>query len=148
MITLQQYWMGRDLTHKGELTREILDNATNTVARANLLIALFEKETGIILSGVASGWRPAGVNAATSNAGKSSNHITADAVDIRDNDARAFARWCLRNLNKLAEFGLWMENPQWCPTWVHLQTVPPKSGKRVYIPSLAAPLCALLPEQC
>jgi hypothetical protein len=56
-------------------------------------------------------------------------------------------RWCLRNLNEMETIGLWMENARWTPTWVHLQTVPPLSGHRVYVPSALPPKAPSLPEQ-
>jgi hypothetical protein len=34
----------------------------------------------------------------------------------------------------LEEAGLFMESPSKTPRWVHFQTVPPKSGKRIFIP--------------
>jgi hypothetical protein len=40
-----------------------------------------------------------------------------------------------------------MEDPQWTPTWVHLQMVPPGSHRRVYCPSSKPPMVAKLPEQ-
>ena len=75
-----------------------------------------------------------------------SQHKTGHAVDRYDPD-RAFARWCLRNLDMLAGLGLHMEDPRWTPSWVHLQDVPPKSGRLVFIPSSSLPLAAGLPEQ-
>lgn len=154
MITLQDYFMGRDRTHAADLTDEIRTNAALTVARVNLLLARADEqdmvEPGVDAttgSSVASGWRPLGINARTQNAATGSKHITAQACDLRDTEERRFARWCLRNLWLLDEIGLWMEDPQWTPTWVHLQTVPPGSGKRVYRPSVAEALVAKLPEQ-
>jgi hypothetical protein len=47
----------------------------------------------------------------------------------------------------LQEIGLWIENPMWTPTWVHLQIVPPHSGRRIFVPSENPPLAAALPEQ-
>jgi hypothetical protein len=47
----------------------------------------------------------------------------------------------------LQEMGLWMEDPRWCPTWLHVQCVPPASDRRVYIPSANPPLAGLLPGQ-
>ena len=153
MITLTDYFMGRDRTHAAELTDEIRGNAALTVARVNLLLAAAEEdlvEPGIdevTGTAVASGWRPAGINARTQNAATGSKHLTAQACDLQDTADRRLARWCLRNLARLEEIGLWMEDPQWTPDWVHLQTVPPGSGKRVYRPSAAEPLVAKLPEQ-
>jgi hypothetical protein len=147
MITLAQYLMGRDL--KYACSDEVRSNARLTVAKTNQLKALAVAD-GIEFpddsTEVASGWRPEGVNECTSNAAKLSTHIIAKALDTRD-PKRLFARWCLRNLDKLAEIGLWMEDPRWTPDWVHLQTVPPGSGKRVYIPSTKPASASALPEQ-
>src|SRR3990167_8931000 len=133
MITLRTYWMGRDATHAEELTDEINRNARITVDKANELL---ERAGRSDIDQVASGWRPASVNDATQNAARSSRHLTAEAVDLPDTD-RILAGWCVDNLDSLKEIGLWMEDPRWTPTWVHLQVVPPKSGKLVYIPSSA-----------
>jgi hypothetical protein len=153
MITLNDYLMGRDREFPDELTDEIRGNAALVVARANLLLARMEEE--LIAPGidektgtfVASGWRPRGINSHTSNAADKSRHITGLAVDLQDTPDRKVARWCVSNLDVLEEIGLWMEDPQWTPDWVHLQVVPPGSGRRVYIPSANPPIVAALPEQ-
>lgn len=147
MLTLDKYWMGRDRGHRDALTEEIVQNAQLTVDKINMLVGEFEAETGITLDTWASGWRPPAVNAGVKNAAAGSKHLTAKAGDVRDTPARDFARWCLRNLDRLQDIGLWMEDPQWTPSWVHLQIVPPGSGKRVYVPSTQPPLAKLLPEQ-
>jgi hypothetical protein len=147
MITMQKYWMGRDEKYSAMLTPEIVSNAKKTVDLANLLLQEFQAETGLQIETVASGWRPPVVNGATANAATGSRHLTGRAVDLRDTPGRDFARWCLRNLDRMESIGLWMEDPQWTPTWVHLQIVPPRSGNRVYVPSTQPPLAGLLPEQ-
>lgn len=152
MITLKQFWMGRDATHASELTDEIRANANVTVERVNKLLAIAATD-GVFPavkddSEVASGWRPLSVNDKTANAAKgTSNHIVGKACDVRDTKARDLARWCLRNLRVLEDLGLWAENPRWTPTWVHVQTVPPHSERRVYVPSENPPLAEALPEQ-
>lgn len=151
MLTLDDYLMGRDASHP--LDAATRDNAHELLGRVNLLLTWAHKDgiwpgTDFYTSTpVASGWRPAAINDRTANAAKNSNHLTGRAIDLRDTPDRALARWCLRNLDTLAELGLWMEDPQWTPSWVHLQTVPPRSGRRVYVPSTSAPLVAKLPEQ-
>jgi hypothetical protein len=50
-------------------------------------------------------------------------------------------------VDELALVGLWLEDPRWCPDWVHLQTRPPLSARRVFVPSMAPPKVAPLPEQ-
>ena len=153
MISLDDYCMGRDRTYASELTHEIAQNAIATVDQVNQLLERAAADgvtpgtnaaTG---TAVASGWRPKGINEHTANAAGGSKHLTALACDVKDDNSRSLARWCLGNLDVLEEIGLWMEDPQWTPSWVHLQIVPPGSGRRVYIPSTSAPLTAKLPEQ-
>lgn len=153
MITLADYWMGRDAQYPAALTAATIDNATLLLGRANLLLSwayaehitpALDARTG---NHIASGWRPPAINDATSNAAAKSKHITGEAIDLRDHGTRDLARWCLKNLDALEEIGLWMEDPQWTPSWVHLQIVPPGSRRRVYCPSSKPPLAALLPEQ-
>lgn len=138
MIDLTAFYDGRDEAYRDELTDEIRRNAEATVARANELLkrAGFEH-----VCSVNSGWRPRRVNAATPNASATSHHLSGRAVDLPD-PRRALAAWCVANLKVLAEIGLWMEDPRWTydengDHWVHVQTVPPKSGRRVFVPSTA-----------
>lgn len=148
MITLDDYFMGRDKRYLADLTEEVVNNAHELLGRVNLLLSWAHKDgvwpgtdehTG---TPVASGWRPRGLNARTQNAAKGSKHITGCAIDLQDTPDRALARWCLRNLDLLAEIGLWMEDDRYTPSWVHLQSIPPQSGRRVFIPSNNPPLCA------
>lgn len=136
MIDLKAYYCGRDASCSQELTDDIRRNAADTVAKAN---ALLERAGFAHICTVNSGWRPRQVNAATPNASVTSLHLTARAVDLPD-PGRALARWCVINLAVLAEIGLWLEDPRWTyddegKHWVHVQTVPPRSGNRVFVPS-------------
>lgn len=145
--------MGRDEAYREDLTFEVRRNVLSLLAAVNELLDRAAAEG--ILPGVdehthnhvASGWRPAGVNARTANAGKRSTHISGRGIDLQDLEDRSLARWCLRNLDQLTTLGLWMEDPRWTPSWVHLQIVPPGSGKRVYVPSTSPALASALPEQ-
>lgn len=141
MIDLKAFYCGRDVSCSGELTDEIRRNAEDTVARAN---ALLERAGFAQVCTVNSGWRPRQINAATPNASATSHHLTGCAVDLPDPD-RALAKWCVNNLAALAEVGLWLEDPRWTydangEHWVHVQTVPPRSGNRVFVPSSAPAL--------
>lgn len=147
MITLSDYWMGRDIKYASECTDEIKANAQRTVDKVNELITIAESLDGIVIDTVASGWRPKSVNDKTQNAGKSSKHISALAVDLKDTANRALAKWCIMNQPELVRIGLWMEDPRWTPTWVHFQIVPPASWNRIYIPSTKPPLTNPLPGQ-
>ncbi|MBI4206655.1 MAG: hypothetical protein HY527_16665 [Betaproteobacteria bacterium] len=140
MIDLDAFYSGRDQAFQDELTDEIRRNAEETVARANELLkrAGFEH-----VCSVNSGWRPQRINAATENASATSHHITGRAVDLPDPD-RTLAAWCVNHLDVLAAIGLWLEDPRWTyddsgEHWVHVQTIPPRSGRRVFIPSKEPP---------
>jgi hypothetical protein len=135
-ITLKQYWKGRDVEFASELTDEIVANARETVRRANRLLERFlEAKPTAAVRTVNSGWRPKAVNKATANAAPNSKHLTAQAVDLSDDD-EALDRWCQTSdgLAALEACELWMEHPDHTPRWCHVQTVPPASGKRVFRP--------------
>ena len=164
MISITDYFMGRDVLSPLEMTRGLTENAVRTVARVNRLLE-HAAEFGVVPgidrntgTQVASGWRPRSVNDRTSNAAKASNHIVGLAVDLQDTPARDLARFCVAdNGAQLAVFDLYMEDPRWTLVldehgrevdwWVHLQIVPPKSGRRIYIPSARPALCAAIPGQ-
>lgn len=134
-ITLQDYYMGRDETHAAELTAEIAYNARETVERVNQLLDAFGEARA-----VNSGWRPPAVNAGTAGAAKRSRHMLGLACDLEDQDGRLDA-FCMANLDTLERIGLWMEHPsatrnpaRFGHGWCHVQTVPPRSGRRVFYP--------------
>lgn len=62
-----------------------------------------------------------------------SSHLYGCAIDVSDPDGKLKA-WCQANINKLVECGLWMEHPDYCKTWCHLQSYRPKSGSRFFKP--------------
>lgn len=128
--------MGRDIDYAEELTDEITRNAEETVDKVNQLL---ERAGRTEADTVNSGWRPAGVRDPTQNNLVASLHATAEAVDIGDPD-RSLAHWCMDHLEILKEIGLWMEDARWTPTWVHLQSAPPRSGRIVFIPNNFPPL--------
>lgn len=129
MITLKDYWMGRDKTHAADLTEAIRANADITVDRINKLLHVARWSD----ARVSSGWRPPSVNAGVKGAAKRSKHMTGEACDIADPKGD-LGRWCLGNLKELERQRLWLEHPTKTPTWVHLQIVAPKSGRRVFLP--------------
>lgn len=133
MIDLHIFYKGRDKEYANELTDEIRGNAEVTVAKVNELL---ERSGFKSICTINSGWRPGSVNDATANAAKSSKHLTGQACDLPDVGS-VLRSWAMDNLDVLEDIGLWAEDPRYTPTWLHVQTVPPKSGKRVFIPSTA-----------
>lgn len=71
---------------------------------------------------ITSGYRPLTYNLKIGGA-KDSSHITCQAVDIKDSDG-SLGKYLQSNPSILEEFGLWMEDPNYTKTWVHLQIRP------------------------
>lgn len=132
-LSLESYWMGRDVSHAAELTQEIRANAVVTVGRINALLGHFVAATNNQKPRKwNSGWRPAAINAATPNAAKRSKHMTGQAGDVSDDES--LDSWCMTNDGKAALIlcKLWMEHPSNTPGWSHFQIVPPKSGSLIF----------------
>lgn len=136
MITLKQFFNGRDVQYASELTPEMLAAAATVVLRANKLLALYVEATGDQRPrGVTSGWRPAAINANVPRAAKRSKHMVCCAIDIAD-ASKTLKKWLMTEAGQkaLVECELWMEHPDATPSWVHVQSVPPQSGRRVFLP--------------
>ena len=134
MITLRDYWMGREVTHSSELTPDIIRAAEVTVQRANMLLSEFRFDTkDTEIRKVNSGWRPVAINAATPGAALRSKHMTGEAIDISDPEGD-LDNWCVQHMEVLERIGLWLEHPSATKGWCHVQIVAPKSGNRVFYP--------------
>lgn len=150
MITIAQY-LGPYGDHP-DATSEVRGTAARMLDKVNRVHAIAEADgftfkinpkTGSRVSGSGNGgFRPQDCAIGSAN----SPHKLGRGVDTYDPD-RGFARWCIAHLDVLAGEGLFMEDPRWTPTWVHLDDRGPKSGRRVFIPSSEQPLCAALPGQ-
>ena len=64
-----------------------------------------------------------------------SSHLYGCAVDVVDKDG-ALGKYVKQPAIKLmlADCGLWVENPEKTPGWVHFQTLAPKSMSRIFNP--------------
>lgn len=119
-------------------SQALIVNSSITASRISMLLKNFGEQRKLT-----SGYRPPEVNAFVKGAIRGDKHETCEAGDIEDFDGR-LAEWCLKNEPILDGIGLWMEDPRWTRTilvgpykqrgWVHLQTVSPPSGNRVFIP--------------
>jgi len=146
MISLADYF--KAYAGYPEITPEIEANAADLLAKHGALMAYAVADgwkpqvnpvTGTMVSGDQNGgWRPQ----ACPIGAPDSTHKKGKAVDTHD-PGRRLASWCMANLDRLRDLGLYMEDPRWTAWkkggggWVHLQSVPPRSGKLVYIPSTA-----------
>lgn len=131
-LTLEDYF-GR-VSHIAKPSQEVSGNALELLAKVNLLLARAAAEVECAaIPRVNSGWRPEIYNASIPNAAPKSKHITGQAVDLADPEG-ALDEWCMKNLHSLEELGLWLEHPLSTRRWTHLQSVPPRSQNRVFIP--------------
>ena len=114
---------------------------TNPTIDANLAILLdrinqVRNAYGVPMV-VTSGLRSDAQQQALIAAGKSdapkSHHLTGEAVDIQDTDAK-LVTWVKANMDLMIKIGMWFEDFGHTPGWVHFQIVPPASGNRVFIP--------------
>jgi len=133
MITKDELLQGRDEDYKDEYTDAISDNLDDLLIRINKVRAAYGKPMQ-----VSSGWRPASINGMIKGAAPKSNHITGHAVDIRDGSG-TLRDWCLNNLDTITKAGLYLEDFRYTNGWVHFQSVRPKSGKRIFVPSASLP---------
>lgn len=136
MITLEQFYKGRDKQYASDLTPEIQKNAEELLRRTNRLLELFQAAVPTShVRGCNSGWRPPAVNAGVKNAAPRSNHMLGLACDIEDDDEE-LDKWLMTAAGQkaLEICQLWMEHPQATPRWAHVQSVAPRSGRRVFMP--------------
>lgn len=119
MITVDEVLMGRDKANP--LTPEQWRNLADLMGRINIIRAAYGKSLV-----VSSGYRPPAQNAAAGGA-KNSTHMSCQAVDFADPNGE-FKKWCLDNFDLIKKVGLYMEDPAFTPTWVHLQTRPTKNN--------------------
>ena len=141
MITIDDYWMGRDETHAVELSTNVRANALLMVELVNKFMVL-GKVAGVRFednpatgSPVSSGWRPPAINSAVPNAAPRSKHMTGQACDLYDPEGD-IDDWAMSDPGQrvLTDLGLWLEHPAATKGWCHIQSVPTGSKRRVFYP--------------
>lgn len=63
-----------------------------------------------------------------------SKHLFGQACDLTCSNVKDFQDWILDNIELCENLGLYFEDFSATITWVHCQIVPPKSGKRFFLP--------------
>lgn len=120
-----------------ELTKEKIDSAVDLLKKVNGLIKDLN-ENGVFLeendsgSYVNSGWRPLSYNKKIGGALKS-NHILCKAIDLADSN-RKIGKYLLEHQHLLTKHALYAEHPSATKSWIHLQSVPPKSKRLFFYP--------------
>lgn len=125
LVTRDEILSGQEQKHPLSSTME--GNLLRLLAALNKLRLTYGKP--MIVS---SGYRPPEHNKKVGGA-PNSCHLTCEAADFRDKDGE-LKKWCMDNLQVLADCGLYMEDPLSTPTWCHLQIRMPVSGRRVFKP--------------
>ena len=136
MLTLDVYFKHKKQYEK-EFNQEIFNNGLLLLQKVDQLIEIlsvnnmfFTEKEGNIIS---SGWRPVSYNSKVKNAAKKSNHTLGKAIDLYDANNKV-GKYLLKNKKHLEELGLYCEHPDATPGWLHIQTVPPRSGNRFFYP--------------
>lgn len=126
MISFEDYMMGRDVEYPP--TDDLVACAEDLVDRIALLEVKYNSEPLVITSG----YRPPAITDTIPHAVHGDAHEKCQGIDLKDPDKK-LSTYLLANLAVLEELGLWLESPISAHDHVHLQTYPPKSGKRVFI---------------
>jgi len=148
MITIDQYFQDKDRRDVHVLNaRNLLGKVNTLLSKSDAYKYWIDPDTDTQISGAKGGSGDGGYRAYNSNTGApSSAHKSGLGIDIYDPE-RILAQWCVNNQDELDRNGLYCEDFRWTPGWCHFQSIPPKSGHRIYIPSMKPPLAPALNGQ-
>lgn len=118
--------------HKYQTNREIDYNLNVLLERMNTVRAAYGKPM-VVTSGLRSESQQQQLIKEGKSTATKSNHLMGKACDIKDSDGR-LADWIKKHIDLMIQIGLWFEDFDYTEGWVHFQIVPPKSGKRFFIP--------------
>lgn len=141
MITAEQYFAAVGGPFGHGVTQEHRDNAA-VLLRSVIPCLLEVKSLGadldvnpqtrcLIAGSRGGGFRSVMINSSQTLPRPNSTHLTGEGVDIYDPDGDIDEALTDEILEK---HGLYREHPSATRTWCHLQTRPPKSGRRSYYP--------------
>lgn len=123
MITMQEL-----NPHGYEPSPEVLANLKDLLAKLNAVRTLYGKPM-VINSGLRSQEDQERINPKAPK----SKHLMGQAADIRDVDGK-FTDWIKANMSTMENIGFWFEDFAHTIGWCHMQSTPPGSGRRVFIP--------------
>lgn len=131
MISMKEILKGR--VKLEDLPKDVQENLQMLLVKINIVRKAYGKPLK-----VNDGYRrPADT---PKNGASKSKHLIGAAVDIDDDEEGTFWKWCLQNLDIIADAGLFLEDPRWTHgrgSWVHFSIHPPSSGRRIFVPSVA-----------
>lgn len=114
--------------HNYPVSKEIANNLDVLINKVSLFRGRYGKPMK-----VTSGLRSQADQLRINPKAPKSKHLIGAAVDIQDKDG-AIKSFILNNVTILSEIGLYCEDFNSTPGWVHFQILPPKSGKHVFLP--------------
>lgn len=130
LLTLEQYLGPWIAEHPSD---DVCTNALDLLAKVNALLERIQHIEAARSPRVNSGWRPAKYNATVPNAAVKSKHITGQAIDLSDPEGE-LDEFLEANQQYLIDAGLFIEHPLSTKNWTHLQSIPPRSGRRCFYP--------------
>ena len=116
-----------DRERSDECTTEVRIKAADTAERVSRLLDRLGKSAKC-----SSGFRTSGANKASGGATQSA-HLTGEAVDLEDSEG-GLGRAILSDPGLLDACDLYVEHPNYTDGWLHCQTRPTKSGRRIFVP--------------
>ena len=122
----------RELNPHGCPTNDEIDYNLLELQRRLNIIRLHYGQPMTVTSGLRSQEQQDSLISAGKSTASKSKHLTGQAADIHDDGD--IKDWANANVPLLEATGLWCEAFTSTPTWVHFQTVPPKSGNRFFNP--------------
>jgi hypothetical protein len=129
LVTKEKMLMGRYLWE--DVPAEIKANILTTVDKVNKFLSGYH---GVVK--VNDGLRRP--QDKPKNGSATSWHYKGAAIDIDDDAKGILWGWMKPRISMLADLGLYIEDPRWTHgngSWMHFQIFPPKSKKRVFVPS-------------
>lgn len=119
--------------YKEDWSQKIQANAADLVKKVNTIFSQIDKLKPLKTNPlITSGWRPSAYNKEIGGT-LYSNHQKGLAIDIQD-IGNYYWDILNNNLSILKEKGMAMEHKKATPTWLHLQTVLPRSGNTIFMP--------------
>ncbi|TXH13253.1 MAG: hypothetical protein E6R03_11685 [Hyphomicrobiaceae bacterium] len=128
-LTVEGYF-AESVKRGHKVTEQELSNATQLIEKVNALLDEFGERRGQN-SGHRTREKSLDLRAKGYAAAIGGTHETANGIDLEDEDS-LLKNWLDEGI--LARYGLYMEHPSATRRWVHLQRVPPRSGRRIFYP--------------
>lgn len=128
-LGLKEYYGIYGTTHREYITTQYAQNALTLVQRVNRFLTSFGEYRRILF-----GWKPEGtIIDIHPQMNRISKHSSMQAIDLCDPEGD-LDQFVMDNQRLLESCALWAEHPAATKGWCHLQSIAPKSGRRIFYP--------------